>query len=279
MLKQRVLTAIVLLAGLSAALWGLGLQAWGLLVAVILGLAGWEWARLGGFASLPARAAGVLTFALVAGCAHYAFDAMGVRAEAHLPLSVLHAIALAFWLLRVPVWMASASRPSRTAFVITGFIVLLPPALALIQLRAFGVLPLLLLMAVVWIADIAAYFTGRAFGRHKLAPSISPGKTWEGAFGAVVAVQLYGLAIAGPLRESGLMLPSAPVWALVLLLLTAVSIVGDLFESMIKRQAGMKDSSQLLPGHGGVLDRVDSLTATLPLIGLYLLNMISGASN
>lgn len=279
MLKQRVLTAILLLAGLSAALWGLGLQAWGWLVAAILGLAGWEWARLGAFTPPAARTAGFLTFALVAAGTHYAFDAQGLRAEAHLPLSIVHMVALVFWLLCVPVWMSRAARPVRAAFVIAGLVVLLPPALALVHLRAFGVLPLLLLMAVVWIADIAAYFTGRAFGRHKLAPSISPGKTREGAFGAIVAVQIYGLAIANPLRDAGLVLPSLPVWAGVLLLLTVVSIVGDLFESMIKRQAGMKDSSQLLPGHGGVLDRVDSLTATLPLIGLYLLNMTPGASN
>ncbi|OYW32201.1 MAG: phosphatidate cytidylyltransferase, partial [Methyloversatilis sp. 12-65-5] len=149
-------------------------------------------------------------------------------------------------------------------------------ALALIQLRAQGLVPLLLLMAVVWIADIAAYFTGRAYGRHKLAPAISPGKTWEGAFGAVIAVQCYGLVIK-PLLFAEADMPVWSVWSVILLLLTAVSIVGDLFESMMKRQAGIKDSSQLLPGHGGVLDRVDSLTATLPLIGFALLNLLPGA--
>ncbi|MDY0057965.1 MAG: phosphatidate cytidylyltransferase [Methyloversatilis sp.] len=278
MLKQRVLTAIVLLAGLSGALWGMDLAAWSWLVAAILGFAGWEWARLTGFAPLGARVAGVLTFVLVGLCARAAFDAQGVVADAVTPLSALHALAILFWLLVVPFWMSRGARPARPWLVLTGVVVLLPPALALIQLRAIGVLPLLLLMAVVWIADIAAYFTGKAFGRHKLAPAISPGKTWEGAAGAAVAVQLYGLAIKPALFE-GAQMPSAPFWAAMLLLLTAVSIVGDLFESMMKRQAGMKDSSQLLPGHGGVLDRVDSLTATLPLIGFYLLNLLPGASN
>jgi phosphatidate cytidylyltransferase len=129
---------------------------------------------------------------------------------------------------------------------------------------------LLAAMALVWVADIAAYFAGRAYGRRKLAPAISPGKTWEGAIGAVAAVLVYGLAVmafAGGLPSFGLLLVSA----LALVLLTAMSIVGDLFESLMKRQAEVKDSSQLLPGHGGVLDRIDSLTATLPLLALVLL--------
>ena len=276
MLKQRVITAIVLLVGLSAALALMDLAAWSWLVAVGLGFAGWEWARLGGAGPMPARIAGVLAFAVVALSAQWAFGPDGVRPGAVGRLTALHGVAVLFWLFTVPAWMSRAARPTVLVHGLTGFIVLLPPALALIQLRAVGVLPLLLLMAVVWIADIAAYFSGRAFGRHKLAPSISPGKTWEGAFGGAVAVQVYGFAIRPLLADSGLVLPSIAVWAGVLLLLTAVSIVGDLFESMLKRQAGMKDSSQLLPGHGGVLDRVDSLTATLPLIGLYLLTLNSG---
>ena len=136
---------------------------------------------------------------------------------------------------------------------------------ALVQLRQLGPWPLLGLMAVVWIADIAAYFSGRAFGKHKLAPQISPGKTWEGAAGAVVGVVAYGLLLRGlnpPLAALGGLLGAT----LALLLLTSVSIAGDLFESLLKRQAGIKDSSQLLPGHGGVLDRIDSLTSTLPLV-------------
>jgi len=124
-------------------------------------------------------------------------------------------------------------------------------------------------MALVWIADIAAYFTGRAFGRRKLAPQISPGKTWEGAYGATVGVLVYGLAMYGLFAPSNGVSPLLLVP--VLLLLTAVSIIGDLFESLLKRQAGIKDSSQLLPGHGGILDRIDSLTSTLPLVTLFWL--------
>jgi phosphatidate cytidylyltransferase len=276
MLKQRVLTAIALLAGLYAALAFLDLQSWGWLVAGMLGLAGWEWGRLSGLAPVAAIVSGLATSVLVAIAAAVCFDPTGVLPGATGPLSAVHAFAIGFWLLVVPVWMSRGGRPGTSWMMAIGAIVLLPPALALIQLRAQGLLPLLLLMAVVWIADIAAYFTGRAFGRHKLAPAISPGKTWEGALGAVVVVQGYGLAIA-PLLFGETGMPAWPMWSLTLLLLTAVSIVGDLFESMMKRQAGIKDSSQLLPGHGGVLDRVDSLTATLPLIGFALLNLLPGA--
>jgi phosphatidate cytidylyltransferase len=127
---------------------------------------------------------------------------------------------------------------------------------------------LLAAMALVWIADIAAYFCGRAFGRNKLAPSISPGKTREGAFGALLAVLVYGFVLALKQWPDASAERLAGV-AVVLLLLTVLSIVGDLFESLLKRQAGIKDSSNLLPGHGGVLDRIDSLTSTLPLVALY----------
>jgi phosphatidate cytidylyltransferase len=126
-------------------------------------------------------------------------------------------------------------------------------------------------MAMVWMADVAAYFAGRRFGRHKLAPSISPGKTWEGVAGAVVGVVIYGLAvlIASPLKQHVPL--NMILMVLLLLLLTALSVAGDLFESLLKRQAEIKDSSQLLPGHGGVLDRIDSLTSTLPIVALLVL--------
>ncbi|WP_018410643.1 phosphatidate cytidylyltransferase [Methyloversatilis thermotolerans] len=273
MLKQRVLTAILLLAGLSAALRFFDLHAWQLLVAGIVGLAAWEWARLAACGAARCVVWGLVTTAAVAALSLVCFDATGLRLEASSVLWLLHGSALPFWLLAVPLWMRHpSSRPPRPILLAVGMVLLLPPALALVQLRAAGVQPLLALMAVVWVADIAAYFTGRAFGRHKLAPAISPGKTWEGAFGAVLAVQAYGFLIQPLLRDAGLSIPSPGVWSLTLLLLTAISIVGDLFESMMKRQAGRKDSSQLLPGHGGILDRIDSLTATLPLVGLYLLS-------
>jgi phosphatidate cytidylyltransferase len=118
----------------------------------------------------------------------------------------------------------------------------------------------------VWTADIAAYFAGHAFGRHKLAPLISPGKTWEGVIGALAAVALYWSVITWFVPDFAGQLPAGLLWAAVL---TAVSIQGDLFESWMKRLAGVKDSGSLLPGHGGLLDRIDALTSTLPLAALY----------
>ena len=157
------------------------------------------------------------------------------------------------------------------AGLLAGVVVLFPTWLALVQLRVAGPGVLLALLAVVWMADVAAYFSGKAFGRHKLAPSISPGKTWEGAIGAGVGVALYGLAVrAGVAYEP----VAVHFWILGLLTVTAISIVGDLFESMLKRQAGIKDSSNVLPGHGGVLDRIDSLTSTLPVVTLLWLLLL-----
>jgi phosphatidate cytidylyltransferase len=155
--------------------------------------------------------------------------------------------------------------------------VLLPTFLALVQLRNLGPGTLLAFMATVWIADIAAYFFGRNFGRRKLAPNVSPGKTWEGFYGALAATAVYAGAWIGlfygatpaAVRD----LPWSPLWMIVLLEgLAVLSVLGDLFESAMKRQAGLKDSSSLLPGHGGVLDRIDALTPVLPVAALV--NMV-----
>jgi len=127
-------------------------------------------------------------------------------------------------------------------------------------------------MATVWIADTAAYFSGRAFGRRKLAPQISPGKTWEGVYGALVAVAVYALCLVPFAREAGfgavVGAPAIAAWVGFALLLAGLSVFGDLFESLLKRHAGVKDSGNLLPGHGGVLDRVDALMAAMPLAAL-----------
>jgi phosphatidate cytidylyltransferase len=152
--------------------------------------------------------------------------------------------------------------------LLIGIVVLFPTWLALVQLRVVGPGVLLAIMATVWMADIAAYFSGKTFGKHKLAPTISPGKTWEGAIGAGIGVVFYGIALrlGFSFEPVGL-----PLWVLGLLAVTAISIMGDLYESMLKRQAGIKDSSNVLPGHGGVLDRIDSLTSTLPVVALLWL--------
>jgi phosphatidate cytidylyltransferase len=182
----------------------------------------------------------------------------------------LYVPAAAFWLFVAPCWLRRRWRLPRSLLgVAIGLLLILPTWLALVQLRQAGALALIAIMAVVWLADIAAYFFGRAFGRHKLAPAISPGKTWEGAAGGALAVVVYGFALAPSLP--GVLADNFPLLLLVLIVLTAISVMGDLFESLLKRLAGLKDSSNVLPGHGGVLDRIDSLTSTLPLVALVWL--------
>jgi phosphatidate cytidylyltransferase len=267
MLKQRVMTAIVLLAIFVPSLLWLPQAAWAALMAVLTAAAAWEWGGLLGWAQRPRLRLGASALIVC-----LAMLGAGVLGKTDLPLvPVLLFSSVLFWLLLAPLWLREQWKLQQAgAFpgLLLGAAVLLPTWLAISRLREIGAVPLLCMMAVVWIADIAAYFSGRAFGKHKLAPSVSPGKTWEGAIGAVLAVLAYGIL----LRQSpvGEFFHAIPLWALLpgLVVLTAVSIVGDLFESLLKRQAGIKDSSQLLPGHGGVLDRIDSLTSTLPLLAL-----------
>ena len=168
----------------------------------------------------------------------------------------------------MPIWLWRGVRAEHRALLTAvGFVVLVPAALALALLDAQLVL---LVLALVWIADTAAYFVGRAWGRHKLAPSVSPGKTWEGAAGALVGACAYAI-IVGLLRGG----PSWVAYMALAVLLTVISILGDLFESAVKRQAGAKDSGTLLPGHGGVLDRIDSATAVLPVAALVHAFLVS----
>lgn len=255
MLKARIVTALFLVAGFLAILFLLPGWAAGLSFALIAAIAGWEWAGLMQASSRGRIAFGLLVLGL---CLLF-----WTSPEQGFPL--LWGLSAGFWLLFAPLWMKWRWS---TACATVGLVVLLPTWAALVALHARGPELLLAAMALVWVADIAAYFTGRAFGRRKLAPSISPGKTWEGAAGAVVGVLVYGFAVAPFLPQlSGI----APLhFAGILLLLTTLSILGDLFESLAKRQAGIKDSSQLLPGHGGILDRIDSQTSTLPFVALLL---------
>jgi phosphatidate cytidylyltransferase len=187
----------------------------------------------------------------------------------------LYGMAFFFWTLLVPLWLRNQWRARQWPIMaLIGWVVLITTRRALVELRTLGPELLLGLLAVVWVADTAAYFAGRKFGRRKLAPSISPGKTWEGVAGAFLGVTLYGLA--WNMWDGSAVLFSSGLWwgVLLLWLLTLFSILGDLFESWMKRVAGLKDSGRLLPGHGGVLDRIDALTAALPLaaFGLLLMN-------
>lgn len=281
MLKTRVVTALVLLAAFLAALFWLPPPAWAVFAGILVVPAAWEWGRL---IRLPAGACGLYVCIVAALCA--ALFSLGQAdapaGTAAAPFGALRAAvylgAGLFWMVVVPLWLWRSWLPqARWLGALTGLMVLLPTWLALVELRNLGPALLLLLMSVAWISDSAAYFAGRRFGRHKLAPSISPGKTWEGVAGAVLAVSVYGaiwsFAWQAHFPQALRSMPFGAFGMLLFLwLLTAIGIYGDLFESALKRQAGVKDSGVLLPGHGGVLDRIDALTSVLPVAALaYLL--------
>lgn len=266
MLATRVLTAAVLLAAFAAAVLLLAPLPFTVLVGVVLAVAAREWARLTGLHGWPA-AGYALGCAVLFAALGWALWPIGWSRPA---LPAVCALAAAFWMVVVPLWLArgvgAGARPWLRA---AGPLVLLPPGLAMLALSPGE---LLALFGVLWVADTAAYLGGRAFGRRKLAPTVSPGKTWEGAAAALLGVLGYAIicAVFVPQLEDRvrgtLWLPYLAAAAL----LCALSIVGDLFESAAKRQAGVKDSGALLPGHGGVLDRIDSATAMLPLGALLL---------
>lgn len=253
-LLRRVLTAALLLAVFVPAVLWAPAWLWALLMAAVIGMAAHEWARLSHFPVWPARLyAGLLTVCAL-------ILPYGLTTDWPVFQSGLILLALTFWLVVAPLWLLGrwhAAAPFARAAV--GVVVLLPTWAALLYLHARGPAVLLGVIAVVWIADTAAYFAGRHFGRHKLAPAISPGKTWEGVAGAFVALALYAAGIS--------VLAGMPLLSLLpmMLGLLYLSVLGDLFESWIKRLSGMKDSGDLLPGHGGVLDRIDALTSTLPV--------------
>lgn len=276
MLKTRVITALFLLAVLLPSLFFLPQAYWALLLAVFVGIGAWEWGALLRWNELSCRLLGV-GFAL--GCVAVSWlapEVIGAADSFHpAPFWVLliYGLAALFWCLLIPLWLRHKwALGGGVVGLMVGLLLLFPTWLALVQLRTLGPGVLLALFAVVWIADIAAYFSGKKFGKHKLAPSISPGKTWEGAAGAVLGVVAYGLAARAGFAFEQVALP---LWILLLVQVTTISIIGDLYESLLKRQAGIKDSSQVLPGHGGVLDRIDSLTSTMPILALLWLLLVA----
>ncbi|WP_431051453.1 phosphatidate cytidylyltransferase [Roseateles sp. L2-2] len=270
MLLQRVITALVLLAILLPALFASDPIWFGLLTLVMIAAAGWEWSRLNGKPGAPALAFGAL---LAATCAA-TFYAVGFNVP-----SWCWWLAGGIWVLggvrALAAGVAGWPKLSPVLRLVLGAVLLWAAWLALIVARQRGINFLLSAMCLVWMADIAAYFSGKAFGKRKLAPAISPGKSWEGAIGGLVGVIVLGFVwvhvidvrvpVDSPSMYTVLVKRIGIVSVLALVFLSAMSVVGDLFESLVKRAAGAKDSSQLLPGHGGVLDRVDALLPVLPL--------------
>ena len=272
MLKQRVITALVLVALL------LGALAWSSLALAVLltlafALAQAEWLQLAGW-----RFASALAVALVLGAAQVAalVAAPSLVEAVTMPLV---AVATVVWLVVGSLLLRSErSGPVHIAPSVSTLLAVLLPLAAWCALMLFlrvGAVTLLSVLVIVWLADTAAYFSGRAFGHKKLAPHISPGKTWAGVWGAIVAVIIVALIVwkavpTAPLYTNRV-LDAFGVMAAIpaLAFLVAVSIVGDLFESLLKRQAGTKDSGHLLPGHGGFYDRLDAMLALLPAAALF----------
>lgn len=257
MLKHRLVTALLLGSLFLGALYILPAMFWALFLLLFIGIGAWEWGGLAGFAPTGRRA--FLGLIVLAGLL---LSQVALPATLHAPVSLLLLASSLFWLVLAPLWLRYRwTMGSAWISALTGCVLLLPPWLALVQLRAIDPGVVLATMAAVWLADSAAYFVGKRCGRHKLAPMISPGKTWEGLAGAVTTVAAVATALCAWQNWSFWLVPGSI--ALVLL-----SVMGDLFESLIKRQAGKKDSGSLLPGHGGILDRIDSLTSTLPVVAL-----------
>jgi phosphatidate cytidylyltransferase len=269
MLKQRVITATALLALFLSALFLLPATGWMVLVTIMVLQGVSEWARL---AELPATAAkaywGVTLVIMATITWSDSSHALAQTATLHF---VIYAVSVLLWVIVVPAWLIAGWQVRQPLLMaLVGWAVLIPTGLAMMDLRAANPWWLLAVMGLVWVADIAAYFAGRKFGKNKLAPSISPGKTWEGVAGALIAVSVYALLVAWAtgLFSATHLLPGlllASWWWV------GLAVIGDLFESAVKRQAGVKDSGELLPGHGGLLDRIDALTSTLPLAALAMM--------
>jgi phosphatidate cytidylyltransferase len=262
MLKQRVITAIVLLALLLPALFAPSAWPFALLTLLLIGAAGWEWGRLNGAAATAIVMGGLLAVACAA-----ALWAGWNRT----PPAFVWWLASAVWVLGGSLALRRGPLTWPRAPTVLRWLL----GLALACARTVGVNFVLSVMCLVWVADIAAYAGGRTFGRRKLAPTISPGKSWEGAIsGAIGALLLAGLWL---LIDTSFKVDSLSLFMRLydrfggiglvasVVFLAAMSVVGDLFESLVKRSAGAKDSSALLPGHGGVLDRIDALLPVFPI--------------
>lgn len=260
MLKQRVITALILLFLLLGVLFKLPETGWIIAVGMLVMQGSWEWLRLAKIRGVAIGVYWLLTLALFL-----------LLQQKMVPQLFVYGASAVFWIVLVPGWLFAGWKTSNPwLMAVVGWLVLLPTGMAMLDLRAESPQPwwLLGVMALVWIADISAYFAGRKFGKSKLAPSISPGKTWEGVAGAMLGVLVY---VAVVFVISGLQMHYT--WFVYAAIGVALSVIGDLFESAIKRQAGVKDSGALLPGHGGLLDRIDALTSTLPLAALTLILM------
>ncbi|MDG1074295.1 MAG: phosphatidate cytidylyltransferase [Methylophilaceae bacterium] len=267
MLRTRVITAVVLIAALLPALFFASNMLWAAIILAVSVAAIFEWAELidlqKSMSVAVAVGSALLGAVLLRLMQKYGFHWLSYQA---LPIFV---VSFMFWLLLAPILLAKRLViQNKLLLMVIGFLVVVPLSLALIVVKSANAWLLLTLMAAIWVADSAAYFAGKQFGQRKLAPSISPGKTWEGVFGALIGVTLLAAILYG-----NDLLSNVPVFPL-LWLVAVLGVIGDLFESLIKRQFNKKDSGNTLPGHGGILDRIDGLLPSLPIavLVIYLFN-------
>ena len=272
MLKQRIITALILAPLVLGGVFLLPPPYFGWFFALILALAAWEWANLSSFTTQVVR----VTYAIL-------IAALLIEVMPGLDITWVLSISVFWWIMATLLVLSypESSKYWRHPWVsaLLGLVVLLPMWKALVFIREARFVPLedfnilfliLYVLFLVWAADVGAYFSGKTWGKAKLAPNVSPGKSWAGAWGGVTASLILGL-VAVYLMDLSLWMS---LQFLVITMLTAmVSIIGDLTESMFKRTRGVKDSSALLPGHGGVLDRIDSLLAAIPVFVFLLLSI------
>lgn len=262
MLKTRVITAIFLAIGFLTALFLASKMVWTFLTlaATLIGI--WEWSKLIKL-NKPQMQIYVVLAMTIGLLLVFTTDTPFVLYHDETVFGLL-GLSTLFWIVFSPVWLISRKKINhKLTMAFLGLVLLLSTWAALNGLQNISPWLLLGVLVTVWLADSCAYFAGKRFGRHKLAPEISPGKTWEGVAGAMLAATVYGLVLCHYMHYSRWLILG--LWLIVVL-----SIMGDLFESLLKRQAGVKDSSHLLPGHGGVLDRIDGLIPTLPLVLFYI---------
>jgi phosphatidate cytidylyltransferase len=269
-LKQRIITALILLSIIVSGILYLPSTPLAVILALFIIAGMVEWLGMPGRTDLPGKL--VISAGLVAiMVAFYYFETRQV-------MLTLLGISLAWWsligvsiILGIKGWVISASVKSKTGNILIGFLILVPAWLSAFHLHKdwdIGNSLLLLFFIIVWSADTGAYFTGRQFGAHKLAPAISPGKTWEGVLGGMIAVVVAALAGCYILDISG---DKMVIFVIIAIITAIFSIFGDLYISICKRALNLKDTSQMLPGHGGLLDRIDSTLSALPVYTFGLL--------
>ncbi|MCO4799389.1 MAG: phosphatidate cytidylyltransferase [Colwelliaceae bacterium] len=281
MLKQRIITALILAPLAIAAIFYMSLENFSIFIMTVMAIGAWEWGPLMGFENKRRRIAFVITTTILIGAIWYYFPLTSLwsnQAQLQLAIQYILWIAVAWWVVSAALTFlyprySSFWASHRSIRGVFGWLTLVPTWLAFVVLRAneygddpyHGAQLIMFLFLMVWSADVGAYFVGKAIGKHKLMPNVSPGKTMEGFIGGVIfacaLVALAGVNLGWDQQQFILVIGITAV-------ITTISVLGDLNESMFKRQAGIKDSGSILPGHGGILDRIDSLTATAPIFAL-----------